>query len=147
METVVIPHYETFRKNRRRWGRLLQHYTYQTPILGYDVTYESPTMKAKLCTDGRLRIHTMSEWDFGSGFFTVQTIAMVYASLPHDVFCHMTNARLLPWECRKKADWYFGACLSAAGETFSRVWRTPGVMLYSQFVARWKDKTTYTRGV
>jgi hypothetical protein len=139
MKTIVVPHYELFRKNGRMWGRVLQDYAYQTPITGYNVSYSDHNCDFTLSDTGILQIRRMSEWDFGSGP-SLQTNAMVYASLPHDMFCHLTNRRIIPWKERKSADLYFWDCLTDAGATVSRIWRIMGVVSYSQLIARWKDK-------
>lgn len=136
--SILQPRIETFRKNGTTWGRLLEPYSYQTPIKGYNKALEIPNFRCKLSSDGTLMILALSEWDFGS--FAIDTPAMVYASLAHDAFCHMTSYRLLPWNVRFYADKYFWQCLTEAGATISRWWRVPGVMLYSQLIARWKDR-------
>jgi hypothetical protein len=139
MALIQMPHYELFKKNGKTWGRLLAGYSYDTPITGYAVTLNTPTYGCRLTPDGRLYIKAVSEWDFGSGP-SVQTPPMVYASLAHDMFCHLTNRRLIPFSERKAADLYFWTCLGEAGATVSRLWRLPAVFGYSQLVARWKDK-------
>lgn len=137
MKSVVIPHIETFKRNGRTWARLLQNYAYQTPITGHHKTLNG-FISAILSADGLLKIERMSEWDLGTG--AVDTPAMVYASLPHDIFCEMTSKGMLPWSVRHQADKYFWQCLTGAGATISRFWRTPLVMLNSQLVARWGRK-------
>lgn len=132
---MKIPHYETFKRNGKIWGRLLSDHKYKTPITGFDVVIES-RQGARLKPSGILHIYAMSEWDFGSG--AIDTPAMVYASLAHDVFCEMTDKGILPWECRFEADKYFWTCLSEGGAIVSRFWRVPAVMLYSQLFARWR---------
>lgn len=136
--STLQPHIETFKRGGTTWGRLLEDFTYKTPITGYDKEIKLRNFHCKLTKDGTLKVFCLSEWDFGS--FAIDTPAMVYASLAHDAFCHMTNWLLLPWEVRFQADKYFWQCLTEAGATTSRWWRVPGVMLYSQFVARWKDR-------
>jgi hypothetical protein len=133
---IPMPHYELVNGKR---GKLLSDYIFSTPITGYRVRLQTKTERADLFPDGRLVIYAPTEWDFGSGP-AVNTPAMVYASLAHDIFCVMTNLRLLPWSCRGAADKYFWSCLTEAGAATSRWWRAPGVMLYSQLVARWKDR-------
>jgi hypothetical protein len=64
----------------------------------------------------------------------------VFASLAHDLFCYMTDMGLLPWKERHNADIYFGKLLDKAGAGWSRLWRLPSVMLYSQTIARWRAK-------
>jgi hypothetical protein len=134
-----MPHYLLIKRGWKTWGKLLSDYTYITPIVGYSVRYHTKDFYVHLTPDGKLFIAKGSFWDFGTGP-VIQDLAMVYASLPHDMFSHLTNAGKLPWAERYQADKYFYHCLSIAGSTMSRFWRFPGVFLYSQLIARWKDK-------
>jgi len=136
--SVVQPRIEIFKHNGTKWGRLLDDYTYHTPITGFEKTLKIKNFHCQLFADGKLKVFALSEWDFGS--WAIDDPAMVYGSLAHDAFCHMTNYLLLPWSVRAQADKYLWQCLTDAGATVSRFWRVPGVMLYSQLVARWKDK-------
>ena len=129
-------HYKTIEGGRK--GRLLSDITYQTKINGRRVTFDNDGMRCDLFVDGRLRVYTPTDWDFGTG--AIDTPAMVYASLEHDVFCKMINYRLLPWSYRAIADKGLWTRLGEQGATVSRVWRVPVVMIYSQLFARWKDK-------
>lgn len=121
-----------------KYGRITKDITYKTAITGYRVPFDLNAMRGNLYPSGKLVVYCGSEWDFGT--FAIDTPAMVIASLEHDVFCNLTNFRLLPWECRMQADKNFWNRLTEHGATISRFWRVPGVMLYSQLVARWKDK-------
>jgi len=121
-----------------KYGKLLADEYYQTAITGHRVSYDRNAMRCDLYPDGMLVVYKDSEWDFGT--FAIDTPAMVVASLEHDAFCNMTNSRDLPWSCRLQADKNFWNRLTENGATISRLWRVPGVMLYSQLVARWKDK-------
>ena len=118
----------------RKRGRLRENYTYQTPITGHNLIWGNGQFRCRLYDDGRLTIYAGSIWDFGT--WAIDTPAMVYASLPHDAFCLLTNSGVLPWECRMAADKYFGQCLKDAGAPLSVLWRLPLVMLNSQTVAR-----------
>jgi len=128
--------YELIEGGKR--GKLNADQLFTNSIAGYDVSYSGNGMRCRLLPSGDLVVYAGSVWDFGS--WAVDTPAMVIASLEHDAFCHMTNARLLPWSVRAKADANFFRRLGENGATVSRWWRTPGVMLYSQLVARWRDK-------
>ena len=120
-------------------GLLLSDITYKTAIIGRRVSFDSDAMRCDLHIDGSLVVYSGSEWDFGT--FAIDTPSMVYASLEHDAICIMTNARMLPWSCRAIGDKGLWNTLSKQGATVSRWWRVPAVMVYSQVVARWKDKT------
>lgn len=135
--TVPMPHFERFKRNGRWWGRLLSDYTYHTPITGYAATLSTDHYACSLLPDGTLIVRALTQWDYGSGP-VVQSGPMIYASLAHDMFCHMTDKGILPWSVRHEADKYFWDCLGESGATISRLWRTPAVMLYSQLVARWR---------
>ena len=135
---VQMPNHELFKRNGRRMGRLLDDFTYNTPIKGFSKELRIENFRCQLHPDGRLKILALSEWDFGTG--AIDTPAMVYGSLAHDALCHMTNHRLLPWSVRAQADRFLWQCLTAGGATVSRLWRVPLVMMYSQLIARWRDK-------
>jgi hypothetical protein len=74
------------------------------------------------------------------GSFAFDDPAMIIASAEHDALCHMTNARVLPWKVRAMADKRLRERLKEAGGTEWRWFRWIGVSLYSQLIARWKDK-------
>ena len=120
-------------------GLLLSDITYKTAIIGRRVSFDRDSLRCDLFMDGRLVVYADSEWDFGT--FAVDTPAMVYASLEHDAICSMVNARVLPWSCRAIGDKGLWTTLTSQGGTLSRWWRVPAVMVYSQLVARWWDKT------
>lgn len=142
---TVYPHFEVFRRNGERWGRLLADYTFETPIKGYNVTLNTGEMHCTLRDTGMLTIYSLSQWNFGNGRVTVQDLAMVLASLAHDAFCELTNRGLLPWSVRAQADNYFAASLwsSSAGGLLSALstgWRWMLVSANSQTLARLKAK-------
>jgi hypothetical protein len=136
---MKTPHYQLIR--RGKWGRLLATHVYFTPIKGYSAFIDDVKIKCRLFDNGMLEVYADTEWDFASGP-TVNTPAMVTASLAHDMFCHFTDRGLLPWEVRHKADKYFGSLLKEAGAKWSRFWRVPAVVMYSQTIARLK-RTKY----
>lgn len=129
-----------------RKGILQERVMFQTPIEGYHTTGRSDLL-CRLYEDGTLAVEKGFKWDFGSG--AIDTPAMVYASLAHDALCRITNHRLVPWSVRAEADKYFrqllkryqpeGGIHGAIG-WFSRWYRWAGVSLYSQLIARWRDK-------
>jgi hypothetical protein len=132
---IQMPHYEIFRHNSKRWARLLADKSYQTPITGHKIHFSNGRFSCCLMPDGLLTIFAMSEWDLGT--MAIDDPAMVYASLPHDAGCHMTDSGVLPWSCRMQFDKYLWTCLTQAGAKVSRLWRTPAVMINSQLIARW----------
>ena len=133
--SIQMPHYELFKRNGKRWARLLSNKTYRTPITGHLVHFNNGHFRCSMFADGLLTVYAMTEWDLGT--MAIDDPAMVYASLPHDAGCYMTDAGVLPWSCRMKFDKYLWTCLSEAGAKVSRFWRTPIVMLNSQLIARW----------
>jgi hypothetical protein len=121
-------------------GRLLSRYEFWTPITGHDARIEGSTMACSIRADGLLVVEPGFEWDFGSGP-AIDTPAVVIASLAHDALCLLTNRRLLPWECRAQADAYYRNLLRLNGTGLARTWwQYAGVRLYSESVARWKDR-------
>lgn len=128
--------YELIEGGKR--GRIREDEVFTESIAGYRVNFDSGELRCSLYPSGTLVVYSGSVWDFGS--WAVDTPAMVIASLEHDCFCVMTNARKLPWSVRMKADKNFWKRLGENGATISRLWRTPGVMIYSQLVARWRDR-------
>lgn len=130
-------------------GRVVRPVAVSTGITGYKAELSGIDRTAVLYPDGRLFIAEGFVWDFGSGP-AVQTPAMVRASLVHDVLCDMTNARLLPWSCRAKADRLFRQLLKEyaprrAWYNPMRLhpwWRWAGVAAYSQLIARWSDRVS-----
>lgn len=117
-------------------GRLLAPMVFYTPIKGYQIEREF----YRLHPDGKLEVHAGYVWDFASGP-AIDTPNMVRFSIPHDIFCELTNLRLLPWSVRKVSDRYFYD-LHVKGKTpwIRAAWSWLGVSAYSQLVARWKDK-------
>lgn len=133
---MQVPHYELIRGGKM--GRLTDHYTFKTPITGHEAQIDTARLKCKLFPSGLLFCGMDTEWDFGSG--AVDTPAMVIASLAHDMGCELTNRRLLPWSCRRQFDGYFRQILTECGNGPWRYARWAGVSMYSQFIARWRDK-------
>lgn len=80
-------------------GELLDDFVWQTKLKNAAVK----TPYASLTEKGRLVVFTGYRWDFGSGP-AIDDIAMVAASLVHDVLCDLTEAGELPWRYRKKGD-------------------------------------------
>lgn len=140
----------------RKYGHLLADARTQTPITGFDITLKVPVQLEKdrwkygtvkvtgfmlmhLAPNGVLTIKKGSHWDFGSWAF--DSPAVIYASLWHDAICHLTNARVIPWRYRNIGDQFYQAKLAEKGTWLPRqLWHRAGVSLYSQLVARWKDK-------
>lgn len=140
---VEYPHFEVFRKNGVRWGRLLADYTFNESVKGYNRTLDTGSFRCKLTEDGRLTIYKWSEYDFGSGNVTVQDLAMVRESLRHDALCMMTDRGILPYKERMTADNLFARGLWKHGakgplSAVSTGWRWLAVTLNSQTIARYK---------
>ena len=130
-------HYAIIKGGRK--ALLLSDIVYKTAIIGRRVSFARGGLRCDLYIDGRLVVYAGSTWDFGT--FALDDPAMVYASLEHDAICAMVNARVLPWYCRAIGDKGMWGTLTSQGATLSRWWRVPAVMIYSQLVARWKDKS------
>jgi hypothetical protein len=137
--------YTLIRNNR--WGRLKKDVLVNTGITGYDVAVMRVGFYCHLQPDGMLWIGTGTEWDFGT--FAIDTPPMVRASLPHDIFCVLTDEGKLPWGVRKEADKLFKRHL--ADYSPERKWYNPlrywrharyaGVRLNSKTLAYWsRDK-------
>ena len=91
-------------------GRLDEEYIFECPIYGLLVNIPN----ARLGQSGELKIQKGYEWDFGSGP-AVDTPAVVYASLGHDVLYDMIGRELLQKKHRKTADVWFRDLLKRAG--------------------------------
>lgn len=100
-----------------QYAELTQDVIRQTPITEHTCCIPYATLAA----DGKLIIGAGFHYDFGSGP-AVDTPAMIYASLCHDVFYLMMQADELPWERRKDVDKFFRAELLAAGMHPVRAW-------------------------
>jgi len=135
MDELYVPDHIDYQLiNGGKLGLLREIIQFGTPIYGYDVELD----RIGLDADGILTLDAGYTWDFGS--YAIDTPPMVIASAAHDAFCLLTNARMIPWGCRKLADSYFRFCLKANGGGVSRFWRWAGVSIYSQLFARWRDK-------
>lgn len=139
--------YDLIRDNT--WGKTWFDVVVDTGITGYTAVLEEENRSARLESNGFLYINSGFEWDFGSGP-ALQTPSMVRASLVHDVLCDMTNARLLPWKVRRKADALFRRKIKKYSPRrpwynpfrYNHIWRWASVAAYSQLIARWRDKVT-----
>ena len=134
------------------WGgngaRLTEDVTYGTGIAGHKaylrdymvVGGHAAKVECALLEDGNLIVYAGTEWDFGSGP-AIDTPSVIIASLAHDMICHLTNKRLIPWSCRAQGDRMYREMLKQNGTCITRQWRHYiGVRLYSELVARWKDR-------
>ena len=132
--------YKLVDHNRR--GMLLETVCFGTEIRGHAGEIEH----CCLMSDGRLYVRSGFVWDFGSG--AIDTPAMVRASLAHDALCILTNARAVPWKVRKQGDRLFRVLLKKHSPPgilsfASRWWRWAAVSIYSQGIARWKDRQLF----
>lgn len=140
---IEYPHFEVFRKNGMRWGRLLKDYTFAESVTGYNRIMDTGAFRCELREDGTLTVCKWAEWDFGSGGVTVQDLAMVRESLRHDALCMMIDRGLLPYSTRWKSDNLFARGLWRSGakgplSALSTGWRWLAVTAYSQTVARYR---------
>lgn len=137
--------YRLIRNNSR--GMLTRTAFIDTGILGHSAALTKGELHCALSENGTLTVFAYSIWDFGSGP-AINTPAMVRASLPHDALCLLTNHRLVPWSVRRKADSLFRKHLKALSPPrkwynplrYHANWRWLSVSLYSQLIARWRDK-------
>lgn len=120
----------------KRKGLLLSDTEFHTPVKGFHVLLED-TLCAELFPDGRLCVKAGSIWDYGTG--AIDTPDVVEASLPHDVFCVMTNKGFLPWSLREVSDKYYRDMLQERGTSFLRRWgHWAMIRLNSKTRAYWK---------
>lgn len=96
-------------------GVLTETYTFNTPFLGHVAAMP----KALLCADGTMIIEEGFEWDFGSGP-AIDTPAMVYGSLGHDVMYELMHAGELSWDMKGDVDIWFRELLKEAGMGWAR---------------------------
>lgn len=96
-------------------GRLDRTYVFQCPIGGQPCCTELIDLMAT----GSLNIYAGYTWDFGSGP-AIDTPAVVYASLGHDVLYDLIGQGKLPKRYRKKADVWFKQLLKDAGMSWFR---------------------------
>ncbi len=91
-------------------GRLDRSFTFKCPVIGQPCSTEYVDLMAT----GSLNIYTGYLWDFGSGP-AIDTPAVVYASLGHDVLYDLIGQGKLPKRYRKTADVWFKQLLKDAG--------------------------------
>jgi len=129
-------------------GKLTDTATFGTGITGHAAELKTSLVidgriafvNCALLTDGTLFVYADTQWDFGSGP-AIDTPAVVIASLAHDMICHLTNARAIPWGCRALGDKMYRVMLGQNGTgAIRRGWQWLGVRGYSTMVARWQDK-------
>ncbi len=126
-------HYRLIENGKR--GELLSQHVFETPVVGYEA--EMPGVS--LLKSGTLIMDALLRWDFGTG--AIDTPAVVEASLKHDAFCWLTDAGLIPWECREAADADYRDTLKSLGVGFVRRWAHWLVVRgNSKFNAYWKRK-------
>lgn len=128
-----IPPIERLKNGKMRF---YDDYIFTDSVRGYDADFNRDGFRCALRPDGELTIFAGSVYDMGTG--AINTPAMVVASAEHDAGCHMTNYGVLPWAARHEFDKRFFSRLGEEGATISRWWRTAGVMLNSQLIARWR---------
>jgi len=133
-----------------RGGRLREDVTFGTGILGHAAYFRDyvylrsvkrvAKVEGALLVTGELIVYAGTEYDFGSGP-AVDTPAVVIASLAHDMICHLTNARAIPWACRAMGDRMYREMMRQNGAGFVRRWgHWLGVRGYSELIARWRDR-------
>jgi hypothetical protein len=141
--------FDTFWQEGHRFGRLAEDVVWQTEIKGYRRTICQKVkskrgvmlwVHAELYENGTLVAHEGTEYDFGSGP-AINNLPVIYASLKHDIGCHLTNLRMIAWKWRSWFDAEYRRDLAAYGERLPRrAWHWLGVSAYSQIIARWCDK-------
>lgn len=134
------------------WGQLRDDCAIMTGITGFDVglkqlTHDGMWVEFRLFSNGLMLILKGTQWDYGSGP-AVNTPEMIRASLPHDMFCHLTNLGLVPWSVRKQADLLFRDHIKEFTPPlkwwnpmrYNYTWRYAGVRVYSKTVAYHRRK-------
>jgi len=130
---------------RKRRGMTTGVVEYRTPVTGHNVRINREIggkwVQAELFANGLLLVYPNTTWDFGTG--ALDTPDVVRASLAHDIFCHLTNLGLIPWECRKLADDYYRDLLLFYGCSKPRAYNQWfWVRKNSKFNAYWsRDKS------
>lgn len=115
--------------------------SFLSPVLGCNLRMDREVagkwVRCELFGNGLLLVSPGTAWDFGTG--AIDTPDVVRASLPHDMFCHMTNLGLIPWEHRATADGYYRDLLLQYGCPVGRAWiHWAIVRANSKFNAYWR---------
>lgn len=114
---------------------------YRSPIFGHAAQVHKEVggkwVHFELFKNGLLLIYPDTAWDFGTG--AIDTPDVVRASLAHDMFCHLTDLGLIPWECRVLADQYYRDLLLQYGCSKIRAnYQYLAVRANSKFNAYWR---------
>ena len=133
--------------NGNRWGKLRQDCWIETGITGFSITMHQITKNGtyvdfELFPTGLLVVYKGTMWDFGSGP-AVNNPAMVRASLPHDMICHLTDCGLVPWSVRAQGDALLRQHIKEFTPEmpwwnvfrYNYLWRWAGVRIYSGTIA------------
>jgi hypothetical protein len=129
----------------KRFGRLAHNAQYQTEIRGISFRFSGTVMvdgyalwvSFELFTDGVLNIYSGTEWDFGTG--AIDDLCVIYASLPHDIGCHLTNYGWIEWKYRAVFDALYRRALSFYGcPWYRQAWHWLAVRSNSKFNAYWR---------
>lgn len=136
--------FDTFEESGETFGRIAEDVTWQTGITGYRCSIarkiESTRnvmlwVQADLREDGTLIARNSTEYDFGSGP-AINNLPVIYASLKHDIGCHLTHLGLIPWKFRAWFDKEYRQDLLDYGASVFRSWyQWTVVRSYSKFVA------------
>ena len=125
----------------RRRGVTTGTVNFLSPVFGHNLRLDREVagkwIRVELFANGLLLVYPETAWDFGTG--AIDTPDVVRASLPHDMFCHMTNLGMIPWHHRATADRYYRDLLLQYGCPKARAWWQWAVIrANSKFLAYWR---------
>lgn len=130
-----------YRHLSKRRGMTTGTIAFNSPITGHAVNLNREVrgkwVRCELFANGLLLVYPETTWDYGSG--ALDTPDVVRASLAHDMFCHLTDLGLIPWEHRAVADKYYRELLIQYGCPKVRAYNQWfWVRRYSKLVAYWR---------
>ena len=138
--------FDTFCLEGHRFGRIAEDVVWQTEIIGHRCTIIQKIkskrgvmlwVHAELYENGTLVAHESTEYDFGSGP-AINNLPVIYASLKHDIGCHLTDLGLLRWKYRAWFDKTYRKDLDEYGASLPRRWyHWAGVRAYSKTISYW----------
>ena len=125
----------------KRKGLVTGVIEFHSPIIGYHARIsriiDGKQVQCELYPTGLLVVFPDTVWDFGTG--AIDTPDVVRASLAHDMFCHLTDSGLIPWQCRRLADQYYRDLLLQYGSGRLRAnMHFLAVRANSKFNAYWR---------
>lgn len=135
--------FDYFRREGKYFGRLVGTAIWQTEITGHAFRYDGFRTVAgvdlwvsfSLSADGLMAAYDRTEYDFGSGP-AINDLCVIYASLPHDIGCHLTDMGAIPWKWRGWFDAFYRKGLAFYGcQWVRKAWQWAVVRSYSKFIA------------